>query len=277
MSALGLHQLVPRSLLARKWIVVLVCYLDDSGKDPQNPITTLAGYVAKDTAWEGFETEVEPIFSDCGVNVLHTRDLENTDGEFKDWRKLKKQAFVARMCRSLSHHAVLGVSASAGKQIYKQRAGESARKRTITPYAWCFNLIVDWLLTDIRIGRLTHSEGVSFILETGHDNNVEAEKVFHDIRSLYSDAAAALRSISFIPKERCRAIQMADLFAFYSRRHGNEMYLAPEREKQRKRNEPGIMLKIITENVPHRAFVGSDFGPDIPNSSRFFGGPLEGE
>jgi hypothetical protein len=31
---------------------VLICYLDDSGKDPQNPITTLAGYVARDAAWE---------------------------------------------------------------------------------------------------------------------------------------------------------------------------------------------------------------------------------
>ena len=45
------------------WIVpVLVRYLDDSGKDPQNPITTLAGYVAKDMAWEGFEAEAKPIF-----------------------------------------------------------------------------------------------------------------------------------------------------------------------------------------------------------------------
>jgi hypothetical protein len=38
-----LRQLVPPFLLAGKWIVVLVCYLDDSGKDPQNRITTIAG------------------------------------------------------------------------------------------------------------------------------------------------------------------------------------------------------------------------------------------
>jgi hypothetical protein len=114
-------------------------------------------------------------------------------------------------------------------------------------------------------------------LETGHENNVEAEKVFQDIRKRFSDAAAALRSIIVVPKGSCRAIQMADLYAFYSRRHGKEMFLAPDHEKQRMRDEPGIMLKIMTERLPHRAFVGADFGPDIPNSSRFFGGPLDGE
>ena len=30
---------------------MFVCYLDDSGKDRENPITTLAGYVAMEEAW----------------------------------------------------------------------------------------------------------------------------------------------------------------------------------------------------------------------------------
>ena len=64
MKALGLHRLVPGSLLTRRWIVVLVCYLDDSGKDPQNPITTLAGYIARDTEWQAFESEVEHWFAE---------------------------------------------------------------------------------------------------------------------------------------------------------------------------------------------------------------------
>ncbi len=256
---------------------MLVCYLDDSGKDPQNPITTLAGYAATEDQWRGFETEAEPIFTDCGVEVLHTKDLHHTDGEFAGWRVLKKQAFVARICVALSHHARLGMSASAAKAIYARRAAQSGRKRTITPYAWCFNLIVEWVLTDIRIGRTAHEEGVSFILESGHQNNVEAERVFHDVCRLHEDAAQVLRSISFVPKESCRAIQMADLLAFYSRRHGAAIYKAPTRDKERVRQSPGTMLNIIAERMPYRPFVATDFGPDIPNSSRFFGGSVDGE
>jgi hypothetical protein len=37
-----------------------------------------------------------------------------------------------------------------------------------------------------------------------------------------------------------------------------------------------MMLNIITESVPHRAYVATDFGPDAPGT-RFFGGALEGE
>jgi hypothetical protein len=31
--------------------MMLVCYLDDSGKGAQNPITTIAGYLASEDAW----------------------------------------------------------------------------------------------------------------------------------------------------------------------------------------------------------------------------------
>ena len=84
MSALPLHQLIPASILAGRWIVVLVCYLDDSGKDRENRLTTLAGYIARDTAWQAFETDVERWFTEFDVKVLHARDLHASDGEFGD-------------------------------------------------------------------------------------------------------------------------------------------------------------------------------------------------
>jgi hypothetical protein len=82
-------------------LLVLTCYLDDSGKDPQNRVTTVAGYVARDTAWKAFETQVEPFFERANVKILHAKELEATDGEFKDWRVLQKQAFVAQVCSAL--------------------------------------------------------------------------------------------------------------------------------------------------------------------------------
>jgi hypothetical protein len=47
--------------------MTLICYLDDSGKDAQNPITTIAGYVATAEAWAEYEAAVEPIFARYGV------------------------------------------------------------------------------------------------------------------------------------------------------------------------------------------------------------------
>lgn len=235
---------------------MLTCYLDDSGKDPQNPITTLAGYIARDTEWFGFENDVEPWFTEFKVGVLHARQLHATDGDFKNWSILKKQAFVSRICQARNPHVLMGVSMSAAKEAYQIRAAESSRKRTATPYSFCFQVIIDWILRDTRLGALSNTEGVALILECGHENNAEAEEQFHAVRKLHG-IEHLLHSISFVPKESCRAIQLADLLAFYSRRDGVAMYEA--RKKGRETHKTDMMVRILTEVLPHRGFVATDF------------------
>ncbi len=251
----------------REWLRVLVCCLDDSGKDPQNPITTIAGYIARDTEWALFETEVEKWFSEFNVKILHAKDLHHTDGEFEGWPILKKQAFVARICQARNPHIMMGMSMSALKSTYQNRAEESGRKRTVTPYTFCFNVIIDWILRDIRIGRAAHDEGVALILESGHENNPEAEQEFHAIRKLYN-LEHILHSISFVLKESCRAIQLADLIAFYSRREGVAQQVAKKEGKEDYKSD--VMLRIITENLPHRAKVATDFGSGELPQAFFF-------
>jgi Protein of unknown function (DUF3800) len=263
MTTRPLRQLVPPYLLIGKWIVVLVCYLDDSGKDPQNRITTLAGFAAKDTQWASFETEVELVFTEYGVNVLHARDLENTDAEFTGWTVLRKQAFVARIGQVMARHIPVGYSHSAVKDTYLAHARERKPQRTNTPYAFCFDRIVDWILRDIRVGGIANTEGVAFILECGHENNQDAQRSFYEVRKEHG-LGDVLRSISFVGKESCRAIQIADLLAFYSRRHGAAMEAAPIHT--RSEVKPSTMINIISEGVPIWAFVATDFGPHVSAS-----------
>ena len=237
---------------------MLVCYLDDSGKDKANAITTVAGFVAPEKDWAAFEKAVEPIFAKYGVKVLHTMDLHQTTGEFEGWKVLKKQAFIYKLCREMTSLVPLGVSMSAQKEAYRERAQQSDRKRTVTPYTFCTNVIIDWMLTDIRIGKMVHEEGVAFALESGHQNNKEAEENFHDVCRQHN-IGNILRSFTFADKNSCRAIQMADLLAFYSRRHGAAMERAPLDE--RSDVTPDYMMNIISGAVPLRSFVATDFAP----------------
>ena len=211
-------------LLLRDGILVLVGYLDDSGKDPQNQITTLAGYLATDEQWKAFEEEVEPWFAEFKVYELHTMELHKTKGEFEGWSVLKKQAFVARICQVMSRHVLMGVSVSAVKGTYRSARAKrtQSRRQTTSPYAWCLNWIVDNTLRSIRVGREANTNGLALILESGNEHNAEAEKSFYEIRDQHK-LEGVLRSISFVPKQECRAIQIADLVAFYSRRHGVAM------------------------------------------------------
>ena len=194
---------------------MFVCYLDDSGGDSENPITTLAGYVAMDAAWLLFERNVEPVFKDFGVEVLHAVNLHNTKGDFKLWPRDKKAKFVSRVCEAMAPNALLGISVSVDKEIYQARKEESRAKgmEKSSPYYYCFRVISDWLMEQAEICAV----GVSFILEHGHGNNAEVEQGFQNVRQQHK-LEGVLRSLSFHAKQDSRAIQLADLYAYYSRR-----------------------------------------------------------
>jgi hypothetical protein len=146
--ALTLRQLIPRSILAGRWVAVLVCYLDDSGKDPQNRITTMAGFIAPEICWEAFELTVEPVFVEYGVEILHAKPLHDTDVPFDGWRTGKKRAFVTRICEKMQGLIPLGIAMSAVKGTYADEARK--RKRTNTAYA-----------------KQANQDGVAFVLEGG--------------------------------------------------------------------------------------------------------------
>ncbi len=273
MTALGLHRLVPRSLLAGRCIVVLVCYLDDSGKDPQNPITCIAGYAASDEIWKSFESDAEPVFQKyIGSEPLHAKDMYHGEGLYEGWSVIKKQSFIAQVCLKLYPARPFGVSFSVRKAPYAARAKEALqrglRKRTVTPYTFCMEAILNWLLLDVEWGKLAHEKGLALILESGNEHNNEAKKALDDIKKIHG--LEQVRSLTFASKADCRAIQMADMFAFYTRRHNRKI--------QEPGNEPEVdpVLKVLLENLRQRSFVATDFGPEI-KASRFFGGRVEGE
>jgi hypothetical protein len=122
-------------------------------------------------------------------------------------------------------------------------------------------------LHDIRVGKIANTDGVAFVLETGHENNPDAEQAFNEIRRVYN-LERTLHSISFVGKEACRAIQIADMFAFYSRRHS----VAIERaQADAKLTVPfSSVLNILTGSVAHRAFLVTDVSDEEAFGSPFF-------
>ena len=235
--------------------MVLVCYLDDSGKDPQNRTTTLAGYIARDAEWGAFENSVEPWFEKYAVDVLHAKDLKAGRGCFTGWTVLKKQAFISRVCLTRNSHVMMGLSMGAEKATY-QDYRKPHSKRTVSPYSFCFNVIIDWVLRDIRIGRAVHNEGIDFVLEDGHENNREAADLFDKTRVNHR-LENVLRSINFVPKSSCRAVQLADLLAFYSRRDNEQRLRAMSLGRETYASD--TMARLIVEGLPHRGFVATGF------------------
>lgn len=248
---------------------MLVTYLDDSGKDPENPITSLGGYAGSEEAWATFEQEAEPIFQKyIGDEPLHAMNLYQGTGLYEGWKVIQKQSFVSQLCMKLyPQQPLLGVSFSVQKASYAKRAAEALkrglRKRTVTPYTFCMEAILNWILTDAQVGKMANEKGLALILECGNEHNEEARIALESVKKIH--ALDHVKSLSFVPKTACRAIQMADLFAYYTRRHNRKIEV-PGRE-------PPVdpVLQVLLENLRQRSFVANDFGPEI-KASRFFAG-----
>jgi hypothetical protein len=258
-AAMTLRQLVPQSILRGRWIIVLVCYLDDSGKDPQNPVTLLGGYVARDVGWEAFETAVEPWFDEFGVRILHAKELRGGRGDFRGWTVLRKQAFVSRVCQARDPHVMMGVSVGIEKVPFAIYRASRAPRPVASPYGYCVNVILNWVLLDMHTGAAANNEGVAFILESGHENNGEVEKAFHEIREQHG-LQDVLRSIFFVPKDGCRAVQLADLLAFHARRDDVAMLKARDAGKSHWKREP--ISKLLRQGLLHRETVATRFFAD---------------
>lgn len=87
----------------------------------------------------------------------------------------------------------------------------------MSAYGVCFAAIMHTVIRNNSLCDKIQQNGISFIVEEGHNNNAEIEKYFYKLRKheMYQGIA---REISFVGKDDSIAIQLADFFAFHSRR-----------------------------------------------------------
>jgi len=201
---------------------VFQCYLDDSGTSGL-PIVTLGGFVAHMSHWERLEPLVDAIMIREGIDVFHAKQFQDTDTPFKGWEKRRKLEFADTVF-STCQGSLQGIAIAIGRESFEQ-----GRKRNPKQFSRssvmgsCFVAIMIKLITHLQLGPVIKEHGISFLLESGNVNNSEIEKRFGELAKM-PVFEGALRSISFIPKSHCRAIQLADFFVFYSRRQLSKDY-----------------------------------------------------
>ena len=88
--------------------MALVCYLDDSG-NKDDPIATLAGYIAPARNWLDFEVGARALFDAHELPYLHTVDLHRREGEFEGWTREQTAGF---------EYSVLKSTFEFGKRVY---------------------------------------------------------------------------------------------------------------------------------------------------------------
>jgi hypothetical protein len=238
--------------------MIIECYFDDSYDENGVPVVTMAGYVGTKESWSDFESDCNPLFGSFGVAVFHAMDFHRNRGEFKGWTVTKKQEFLARWFDLVKVRAGFGISKSVIKQTFENRRPQTGLSKSQSAYGFCFDMVLNELLEHENIRYATENLGamISLKVEDGNKNNSGVLDSYNEIRKKYG-LEDRLSGIEFVAKNSCRAIQVADALAYYSRRHAQA-----SEENNRQPVSYDQYLKIMLERVAHSCRVATDFFAD---------------
>lgn len=235
---------------ARRLLVMLWCYLDDSGTDRTTPTVTMAGYVAPLSKWRHFEVSSRRLFKSYNVGNFHAKTFHDHDGEFKNWTIPQEVGFIDEWFTIAASFVTVGVTMSMARENFDKFRKTTRMLPNKSAYGHCFEKVIEHLLSDDTVGDLIIRDGISFFVETGAAGNAGVLEIFHKRKA--GDGAAFLQQLSFIDKNSCKAIQLADFLAFYSRRHGSTLITTNV-------NKMASFLEIAKDRVRTIAQLGETF------------------
>jgi hypothetical protein len=161
--------------------------------------------------------------------------------------------FASELYDAAACHLITGASISVQKCTYVKRGQETGLNHNTSALGFCFNILVDRLLRRPLFGPHVKSDGISFVIKSGNKNNADMVRIFNEVKKIHN-LDKELRSISFVDKNDCIAIQLADFLAYYSCRH------VVECDKAGKALMPVSILDHVVRKLPHDSFMATDFG-----------------
>ena len=232
--------------------MVLVCYLDDSG-NKDDPVSTLAGYIAPAHNWRDFEVHARELFASIELPYLHTVDLHHRRGEFKGWTREQTAEFVEVFYGILAHHAYAGFEFSVLKSTFEINKSVYNVEHQSSPFSFCLHGIVHRLVKDEGVKDVLALPNVnlSFVVESGSRNEGDLLRRFNNIQKQDPERFASIR---FEPKKEKIALQAADFLAYFCRRLRTK---EPTDKNYRHELE---FFEIAKKGMQHRLFLATDFG-----------------
>jgi hypothetical protein len=256
--------------------VILTAYFDESGTHAGSPATILSGIMGTANQWARFQIEMDKIKRRYGFMVFHAKEFRARSGKFSGWRPEKSAALLREMMMP-SSKLMEAITVTLPTSVYDEfyRGGENHKKlRLDTKYGLCFryallNFVVQALK---RLG--THKKfsetKLNVVMEGGHKNAGDAERVFTEMRKeLHDMGCDLLHGITFAGKDDCDPIMIADYLAY----GGLAMELAGANENRDLENDPPPSRKVtgmavMKMNPEHLTALKAELVDQLKSSGR---------
>jgi hypothetical protein len=218
-------------------------YVDESGTHDDSPVTVMGGVLARAEQWKVFEKKFSDLQSLYGFKVWHTKKFKRKKGDFRGWSDEKCHDLYWSMQQVTSFGLTDIVALTLNNTSYEAdyKAGDLPRKaRLDTKYSLCFRICLVHLVKEVlKRRRRNRIPPLHVVVEAGHRNFGDAERVFEEERQIWTYAGVPiLRSLTKADKDECGALMIAD-FAAHSE------YIMEKREI-----DTGIPRNRPTVDVP---------------------------
>ena len=181
------------------------------------------------------------------------KEFHDTKECHKGWSKIRKNAFVDELYDIAAQFVSVGINISCKKKSYRDSQNKPRGNKWMSAYGYAFGTILHTIARGSPLSEIAQSSGLSVIVESGHNNNNEIAKFFNKVKDqdIYK---GILKSFTFSGKEDSRAIQLADFYAFYSRRHAARL----ESHLGKKDMKPEPMYLRFVDRFPHWGYTVTD-------------------
>ena len=241
-------------------------YCDESGINPESPVCVIAGYFGGNNQWREFDRAWKHILDREGVEEFHAKQFwarGKKVGPYKEWSDDRAKRFlddlvavaisvrihpvaptvVKRDWEKLPEHQKRWFTRAKFHRITHKPASTGAPSQ---PYFLCFQHCVDAAAQQLNSKRLK-LHCVFDLNETlaGYAQHVWAS-LKEDKRAPYVDQ---LGDLVLSDSKDAPGLQLADLFAFRTRRYAEKKLADPN-------TPPGELLgKLLTRAIDPRHFV----------------------
>ena len=203
--------------------MILTVYMDDSSIHKGARNTVMGGYVGYSGAWLKFEKKWGRMLKKYNIPYFHAIEIYQRTGIFKG-RSEEEKNQLFKKSEKISHaHSICGFVVVLSNELYEQNykiVGKRPKGTAIpdSKYGMCFRMAMSALihLTQWKLIRKRGPHKLNVVLEAGHQNSGDAERIFHLMKSDKSleTVRQLLGVISFGEKEECYGVQSADGLAY---------------------------------------------------------------
>ncbi|MBV9077822.1 MAG: DUF3800 domain-containing protein, partial [Methylobacteriaceae bacterium] len=205
---------------ARKLLVALQAYVDDSASDQGKRDLVLAGYVNTADKWAEFSHAwASELKRAPSIAYLKMREARNLSGEFKGWRSEDRDAKVQALARIIRETGPASIHSRVSRNDVDRMIKPVAPYAMRTPYFYCFQAI----LLPIAIHQNRSNDvrvPIDFIFDNQEGLGDEARNLYKLIRLQQPSEIRDLLSFDpiFRDDKLVNPLQAADMIAWYIRK-----------------------------------------------------------